>query len=141
MKLKPSSKPFRYTLGDRGEAAACSYLKKQGYKILEKNYRCTIGEIDLIVQKDGRIIFVEIKTRSNDHFGRPEESVHAAKQKKLIRLAQWYLKTHPSFASQPAGFDVIAVSGSLDAGLSSVGRGAPEIRHIPQAFTLPADND
>ena len=132
MKLKPNPQPFRYSLGDRGEVAACAYLKKQGYEILEKNYRCKIGEIDLIVQKEGRVIFVEIKTRSSDHFGKPEESVHAAKQQKVIRLAQWYLKSHKNFASSPVGFDVVAVTWNPDE--------TPEIRHIPNAFTLP-DSD
>ena len=130
MKLKPNPKPFHYHLGERGETVASAYLKKQGYKILEKNYRCKIGEIDLVVQKNGRVIFVEIKTRSSDAFGRPEESVHAAKQKKLIRLAQWYLKSHPKI-SGPVGFDVLALTGL---------EGSFSIRHIPQAFILPDDD-
>ena len=130
MKLKPNPQPFRYALGDRGEVAASAYLKKQGYKILEKNYRCKMGEIDLIAEKNGRLSFVEIKARSSDHFGKPEESVHAVKQRKLVQLAQWYLKSHPEWASKPVGFDVIAVTWDG-------GDGKPAIRHIPNAFTLP----
>ena len=67
--------PFHLSLGDRGEMIGWAYLQKRGYKIIEKNYRCAIGEIDVITQKGKKLCFVEIKTRTHIRFGRPEESV------------------------------------------------------------------
>src|SRR5688572_28255294 len=92
LKFSPLKTPFRVSLGDRGEMIAAGYLSRNGYKILEKNYRCKLGELDIICQKDGRIFFLEVKTRTTNQFGRPEESVGFLKQKKLIDLAKWYLK-------------------------------------------------
>ena len=88
--------------------AACEYLRRQGFRILEKNFRCKIGEIDAIAEKDGRLRFVEIKTRSGAQFGRPEEAVHPAKQKKLTQLAMWYMKAKKKIGMS-ISFDVLAV--------------------------------
>ena len=85
------------------------YLLDSGYKILEKNFRCAIGEIDVIAEKNKRIIFIEIKTRSNAHFGLPQEAVTSAKQVKLARLAEWYLKEKKKINSL-VSFEVLAVS-------------------------------
>ena len=126
MKFAPRNTPFRVTLGERGEMVACQYLVKHGYRILEKNYRCTIGEIDVVAAKDGRLVFVEIKTRSQKVFGRPEESVGWTKQKKIIRIAEWYLKDKKQ-TDAPVSFAVLAIdwNGTQD----------PEIRLIENAFT------
>ena len=125
MKFAPRNTPFRVTLGERGEMVACQYLVKHGYRILEKNYRCTIGEIDVVAAKDGRLVFVEIKTRSQKVFGRPEESVGWTKQRKMIRLAEWYLKDKKK-TDASVSFAVLAVrwKGTQD----------PEIRLIEDAF-------
>jgi putative endonuclease len=125
MNLSPRKEPFVYGLGKRGETAAADYLSRHGYKILERNYRCKIGEIDIVAEKDGRLLFIEIKTRSSDHFGLPEESVHAVKQKKILRTAEWYLKDHDAM-DKPVGFEVLAVQWHQDR--------EAEIRCIPQAF-------
>lgn len=87
---------------------AWEYLRRQGYRLLEKNFRCKIGEIDVICEKSGRLRFVEIKTRSGPEFGRPEEAVHRAKQKKLTLLAMWYLKAKIK-SEMSVSFDVLAV--------------------------------
>ncbi|MBI3307054.1 MAG: YraN family protein [Candidatus Omnitrophica bacterium] len=119
--------PFRISLGDRGEMVGAAYLVRNGYKILEKNYRCLLGEIDIVAEKGERIIFVEIKTRNSEMFGRPEEAVHSAKQRKLIQLAKWYLKDKKLW-DRSAGFAVLAVSWKA--------KSDPEIRLIEDAFEL-----
>ena len=82
----------RRQLGDAGEDLAAAALKKQGYKILERNYVCPLGEIDLIARQGKTYVFIEVKTRKNDRFGAPQEAVNPAKQRKLRLLADYYLK-------------------------------------------------
>lgn len=77
-------------IGAKGEALACKYLKKHGYKIVEKNYKNPFGEVDIIVFKDGVTAFVEVKTRLSDKFGAPSESVGKARQFKYIQGANFY---------------------------------------------------
>jgi putative endonuclease len=127
MKLSPRKEPFRMSLGKRGEIVAANFLAQNGYKILEQNYRCEIGEIDVIAEKDGRILFVEVKTRSSEHYGLPQESVHEIKQRKISRSAEWYLK-EKRFETKPVGFEVIAVQWKEG--------GDPEIRLISNAFSF-----
>ena len=125
MKLSPRKEPFRMSLGKRGEAVAANYLLKNGYKILEQNYRCKIGEIDVVAEKAGRILFVEVKTRSSEQYGLPQEAVHETKQQKILRAAEWYLKEH-RWEEKPVGFEVIAVQWREGHD--------PEISCIPNAF-------
>jgi putative endonuclease len=125
MRLKPHPAPFRISLGDRGETAACGFLKEKGYEILEKNYRCKLGEIDVIARRPGRLAFIEIKTRTSHRFGMPQEAVNLRKQEKILKIAQWYLK-EKKLVKIPLAFDVVAV-------LWKEGQ-APEIRLIPDAF-------
>lgn len=77
-------------LGAKGEACARRYLKKNGYKILEKNYRNPFGEIDIIAGKDGVVAFIEVKTRLSDKFGAPSEAVGKTRQTKYIMGAKSY---------------------------------------------------
>lgn len=77
-------------LGLKGEAAARKYLKKQGYKILEKNYKTKFGEIDIIAEKDGTVAFIEVKTRTSEDFGAPREAVDKSRQTRYIRGATAY---------------------------------------------------
>ncbi len=111
MKLSPKKESFRISLGARGEMLASEYLRARGYAICEKNFRCKMGEIDIIAEKGGRLRFIEVKTRSNPDFGRPEEKVHPMKQKKLTMLAMWYLKQKKK-ADISISFDVLAVDWS-----------------------------
>ncbi|MCM8776573.1 MAG: YraN family protein, partial [Candidatus Omnitrophica bacterium] len=97
-----------------------------GFKILEKNYRCPLGEIDVVAEKKGRTFFIEIKTRSQSYFGLPEESVNTFKQKRLVRLAQWYLKGQ-RLGDIPVSFGVLAVTWK--------GCEDPQVRLIENAFT------
>jgi len=80
----------RRTLGKLGESLAARELERRGYRIVERNWRCPSGEIDLVAEKDGALIFVEVRTRRGSERGTPQESVTPAKQAKLIELAQTY---------------------------------------------------
>ena len=81
----------RLNVGRRGEELAARHLEAQGYGILERNYRCALGEMDIVAQDGEVLVFVEVRTRRNLRFGRPEESVTPAKQRKLVEVALSYL--------------------------------------------------
>ncbi len=98
----------RLQLGQQGEQEATAFLKAQGYKILECNYKTKLGEIDIIAQEKDTICFVEVKTRTSDDFGTPFEAVSRFKQQKLSKLALTYLKSK-KLLDQKARFDVVAV--------------------------------
>ncbi len=94
--------------GRAGERLAVAHLKKNGYKIIETNYRCRGGEIDIIARHRSTLVFIEVKARSSDLFGSPFEAVNAAKQVRIINAAKAYL------AERNAGgvavrFDVVGV--------------------------------
>ncbi len=83
---------YKKLLGRQGENLVCSFLKKNGYKILEKNYTTPFGEADIIAYKDQTVFFVEVKTRSTCLYGTPAEAVGYKKQKKYRDVANFYLK-------------------------------------------------
>jgi len=101
------------------------FLKEHGYEILEKNYKCKIGEIDVIARRQGRLAFVEIKTRTSVQFGTPQEAVNLRKQERIFKISQWYMK-EKKLIKIPVAFDVVAI-------LWREGE-APEIRLIVDAF-------
>lgn len=80
-------------LGNKGEEVAIKFLQKKGYEILETNWRYRKSEIDIITRKDGVLIFVEVKTRSDDYFGRPESFVTNRKRTLMIDAAGAYMET------------------------------------------------
>ena len=84
----------RKKLGALGEKIAVEFLKERSYRILETNFRCSLGEIDVIAQKEDCLIFVEVRTRRSKEYGTPEESITPSKVERLIALAQTYLQTH-----------------------------------------------
>jgi putative endonuclease len=90
-----------------GEDLACEYLKKIGFKILERNYRKTYGEIDIVALDKNVLTFIEVKTRTSDKFGTPLESITYWKLKSLIKTAQFYKLTHRNL---PEGLRIDAVS-------------------------------
>jgi len=94
--------------GKKGEDIAVACLKKEGYRIIERNYRCLYGEIDIIAMDAGDIIFVEVKSRKSDNFGLPEEAVGMIKQKRISKAALNYLQEQ-GLADQNARFDIVAV--------------------------------
>lgn len=96
------------SLGKLGEELALEALKKNRYRILEQNYRCPWGEIDLIARDGNTLVFVEVKTRSSSLFGSPLHSVGRSKQRKLVKSAMNYLNAHGLHHSD-CRFDVVSV--------------------------------
>lgn len=80
--------------GQLAEVMAATFLQKQGLKLVEKNFRCKYGEIDLIMQDGKTLVFVEVRLRSNQNYGGAAMSINQAKQQKLTRSAEHYLQTH-----------------------------------------------
>jgi putative endonuclease len=116
----------RQVLGREGERVAERFLKKKGYKLVERNYRCVGGEIDLIAL-DGRVIvFVEVKTRTGHGFGTPLEAVEFRKQRKMILAAQYFL-SEKGLHQREARFDVVGISWP---------EREPVVEHIENAFGL-----
>lgn len=97
-------------LGDKGERIAVKFLKHHGYKILEKNYKNKLGEIDIIAfdKKEKFLVFVEVKTKSSDFFGLPREMVDEQKQFKIEQVATFYLMSKNDFETK-IRFDVVEV--------------------------------
>ncbi len=86
---------YKKLLGRKGEDLVYNHLKKLGYKILEKNYKCPFGEADIIVKsKLGEIVFVEVKTRSTNVYGTPAEAVNYKKQAKYRDIANFYINSN-----------------------------------------------
>ena len=107
--LPKRSPTARQRTGQAGEEQALDYLIRQGFTLVERNFHCRGGELDLIVQKDGMLVFVEVRKRASAQFGGAAASVNPAKQAKLKKAAQFYLQR---YADPPAcRFDVIAIDG------------------------------
>lgn len=104
-----------------GENVACEYLKKLGYEIIERNFSCPQGEIDIIAKDGKTVVFVEVRSRNGTQFGLPEESVDFVKRRKIVRTAKYWISAHGRESGYGCRFDVIAVL-----------RGVP--RHTPNAF-------
>lgn len=97
-------------LGKSGEDYACAYLKRNKYTILERNFRCKVGEIDIIAERDNILCFIEVKTRHSKKFGSPAEAVTISKQKRIYRCAEYYMQVKGIIHSMPIlSFDVIEI--------------------------------
>jgi len=95
--------------GEVGEDAATDFLRSHGYRILERNYRCKCGEIDIIAEQDGTLCFIEVKSRSSLAYGFPAEAVNRTKQKHITRVATHYLQTNFPSVCPPCRFDVVVI--------------------------------
>lgn len=95
-------------LGNLGEKLAAEYLEKKKYKIIEKNFYCKQGEIDIIAKNKNELVFIEVKTRSNTNFGTPSEAVDYKKQKHIYKAAKYYLYKN-KISEIPIRFDVIEI--------------------------------
>ena len=114
----------RIDLGRRSEVAAEEHLERQGYAVRARNFRCRVGEIDLVVERGNTLVFVEVRCRSDDRFGTAAESVVERKRRRLCIAAEAYLQRLR--ADPPVvRFDVIAVEWR---------DGKPRIDHIESAF-------
>lgn len=99
----------RKELGDKSERLARRYLERRGYQLVEANFHCKWGEIDLILKKEQNLVFAEVRSRSNLCCGTPAESVNEKKQAKLRKAAQYYLYCHPELEQYYCRFDVVSV--------------------------------
>ncbi len=97
--------------GRRAEQDACDYLEHQGLRLVERNYACARGEIDLIMLDRDTLVFVEVRYRRSHRYGSGAESVDWRKQGRLSATAAHYLQEHPRAARRPCRFDVIALTG------------------------------
>ncbi len=98
----------RHALGQLGEELAVRYLRQQGYVILERNYRCSYGEVDVVARDGDRLVFVEVRARRGTAFGSPEESVTPQKQQRLVTVAREYLQAN-DHVDVDWGIDVVAI--------------------------------
>lgn len=98
-------------LGEEKERFVCEWLKQRGYRILERNFRCRTGEIDIVAQEGGYLVFVEVKYRTGGAQGTPEEAVNRHKQWVISRTALYFLSRYCLAETTPVRFDVAAVSG------------------------------
>lgn len=96
-------------IGRYGEAAALRYLTDQGLRLLESNFRCRRGEIDLVMEDHDCIVFIEVRYRRSSRFGTPAETVDRRKRRRLTIAAQFYLQTRHGADRLPARFDVVAI--------------------------------
>lgn len=115
----------RRVVGTLGEQLACDELTRQGYHILHRNYRTAGGELDIVCEREGTLVFCEVKTRTQALFGTPEESVTAGKRQRIRRLASEYLRRERPAVRQ-VRFDVVSVR-FADGRLAG-------LRHIVDAF-------
>lgn len=117
----------RLTLGKRGEELAEQHLQRSGYKILARNYRVRFGEIDLIADHGGTLVFIEVKTRMSTSHGQPFEALTKGKRQQISRVALDYIGRH-GLDNRPARFDVVAVTFDEQR--------APRVEVIENAFDL-----
>lgn len=113
--------------GDWGEAQTAAWLERQGYEILERNWRCRYGELDIVAAKGAYLAFVEVKTRRNSRFMAAREAVDGRKQRRVRLAACQWLAEHPEEAERRARFDVAEVY------LEGPG-GKPQLCYIADAF-------
>ncbi len=112
----------RREVGGRFEGQAAAFLQAAGLEIQEANYRCRLGEIDLVAREGATWVFVEVKYRKTPALGAPEEAVNGAKQLRIRRVAQMYLASHGLPEATDCRFDVVAIDGEGN------------IRHYRNAF-------
>lgn len=101
-------------VGARFESIAEAVLRRAGLTVLARNYRCRVGEIDLVMRHGQVIVFVEVRYRRSSDFGDPLATITMRKQHRIVRAASHYLLAHPSLAEMPCRFDAVGISGSPD---------------------------
>lgn len=109
-------------IGNVAEARAADHLQKKGYRVLARNWCCRGGEIDLVCDDDGTLVFVEVRARKDARHGTPAETVNDGKRRRLILAARKYLAQH-AIEDRPCRFDVVALLGET------------EIEHYEDAFS------
>ncbi len=115
----------RSRFGTLAEQYAAVYLASRGYRVLDRNVRTPVGELDLVARRGREIVFVEVKARKSHAYGTPEESVTPQKQRHLIHASQAYIAGHRELRGLPYRIDVVAITWR--------GEEEPEVVHIPSA--------
>ena len=126
----PVSPENTTSLGRRAEDLACRHLESRGLTLLERNYRCRAGEIDLVMLDGTVLALVEVRSRSSSSHGNAASSVGPRKQRRFVRAARHLLLTRPALGRLQARFDVVAIDGAAP--------GEPRITWIRDAFRVPA---
>ncbi len=121
----------RRIFGQEGESAAEQYLRRKGYRILARNLRSSVGELDLVAEEGQVLVFVEVKARRTGAFGGAIYAVHQRKQAKLIQLAAQYLARH-HIKDRLCRFDVVLLQGDETA--------PTQVEHIQNAFEISGDD-
>ena len=114
-------------LGNKGERLAKKHLKKKGYKLLKSNYTATVGEIDLIMQDDQTVVFIEVKTRRDESFATAISAINYGKQKRISKTAKWFIQKN-ALQNRPCRFDAVIVVISE--------KNKSQITHYTNAFPL-----
>lgn len=117
----------RIETGKKGESLAQSFLKRSGYKIIEKNYKTRFGEIDIIGKDRGYVSFIEVRSVNTERFGLPEETIDRKKQLQVTKVALSYIKKY-QLEDTPCRFDVVCIE--------DVNNSSPKIKLIKNAFEL-----
>lgn len=113
-------------IGKEWEAEALKRLEAAGLELVDRNYQCRVGELDLVLRDGNSLVFAEVRFRRTNEYGSGAESVGLRKRRRLVAAAQHYLQRHPELADRPCRFDVI-----------SIGPGAtPQVEWIRHAFTV-----
>lgn len=120
--------------GESAEQDACKYLIKNQLTLVTKNYRCKLGEIDLIMLDKQSLVFVEVRYRKNSNFGSGAESVTISKQRKLIKAASFYLQQNPKMSQYACRFDVISMSAPNNKNSHTDSHNESKIDWIKDAF-------
>ena len=115
-------------LGAWGEELAANALRGKGYRILARNFRCRLGEVDVKAEKDGILVFAEVKLRKSTAYGAPREFVTPAKQRKLRMTASFWLAGHPGAAELQPRFDVVEIRAPFGP------EGPVRLAHLENAF-------
>ena len=102
-------KKYNFIKGRNGESEALNFLSKKGYTFFDKNYKCKVGEIDLIFKDKEELVFVEVKTKANDVFGQPEEMITPFKIRQIYKVAQFYLNKNSLLANRFQKYRIDAV--------------------------------
>lgn len=118
----------RHALGRRGERVAEKMLRSKGLRVRCRQFRTPVGEIDLVCEDGGAVVFVEVKTRRDRVFADPESSVHPGKQRRLLRAAAWYVHRH-RLEDRPLRYDIVTVT------LGGAHADPQEVEHIEDAFS------
>lgn len=106
---KPT-KPQSITIGQHAEDLALQFLQSKGMQLIDRNYRCKMGEIDLIMQHDTELVFVEVRYRKHTNFGSGAESVDYRKQQKILKSAEHFLQYQSKYAALPCRIDVVSIT-------------------------------